>query len=156
MLLLLCSGLVLVEGVKWISFHSGYDFGYLLKLLTCSPLPSEEQVFFDLLHTYFLCIYDIKYMMLSCDNLKGGLQKLAEDLQVRGACLCTAAGVWRARAREQSAVIRPHCGVAQSAVWRAACVTVAPVQTTRVRCTCALARARLRWRVARETWDTQW
>lgn len=80
--LLMTSGLVLVDGVKWISFHSGYDFGYLLKLLTCSPLPSEETVFFDLLHTYFPCIYDIKYMMLSCDNLKGGLQKLAEDLQV--------------------------------------------------------------------------
>jgi CCR4-NOT transcription complex subunit 7/8 len=75
-------GLVLVPGVKWISFHSGYDFGYLLKLLTCSPLPSEESVFFDLLHTYFPCIYDIKYMMLSCDNLKGGLQKIAEDLDV--------------------------------------------------------------------------
>jgi len=80
--LLTSSGLVLVPGVKWISFHSGYDFGYLLKLLTCSPLPSEESVFFDLLHTYFPCIYDIKYMMLSCDNLKGGLQKIAEDLDV--------------------------------------------------------------------------
>ena len=54
----------------------------MLKLLTCSPLPSEESVFFDLLHTYFPCIYDIKYMMLSCDNLKGGLQKVAEDLDV--------------------------------------------------------------------------
>merc|ERR1719162_759608 len=76
------SGLVLVPEVKWISFHSGYDFGYLLKLLTCSPLPSEENVFFDLLHTYFPYIYDIKYLMLSCDNLKGGLQKVAEDLDV--------------------------------------------------------------------------
>ena len=75
-------GLVLVPEVKWISFHSGYDFGYLLKLLTCSPLPSEESVFFDLLHTYFPYIYDIKYLMLSCDNLKGGLQKVAEDLDV--------------------------------------------------------------------------
>jgi CCR4-NOT transcription complex subunit 7/8 len=80
--LLMTSGLVLVPEVKWISFHSGYDFGYLLKLLTCSPLPSEESVFFDLLHTYFPYIYDIKYLMLSCDNLKGGLQKVAEDLDV--------------------------------------------------------------------------
>jgi hypothetical protein len=27
-------------------------------------------------------IYDIKYLMKSCENLKGGLQKVAEKLQV--------------------------------------------------------------------------
>lgn len=80
--LLMSSGLVLMPEVRWISFHSGYDFGYLIKLLTCSPLPAEEPRFFELLHTYFPCIYDIKYMMTSCDGLKGGLQKLAEDLRV--------------------------------------------------------------------------
>lgn len=76
------SGLVLNEDVKWISFHSGYDFGYLLKLLTAAPLPAEEDGFFDLLHTFFPCIYDVKYLMSSCDALKGGLSKLAEDLEV--------------------------------------------------------------------------
>ena len=41
--LIMMSGLVLVDEVKWISFHSGYDFGYLLKILTCSALPSTEE-----------------------------------------------------------------------------------------------------------------
>ena len=35
--------------VRWITFHSGYDFGYLLKLLTCASLPAHEGEFFELL-----------------------------------------------------------------------------------------------------------
>lgn len=80
--LLMSSGVVLNSNIKWISFHSGYDFGYLLKLLTCTPLPAEETEFFELVHLYFPCIYDIKYLMKSCKNLKGGLNELAEDLQI--------------------------------------------------------------------------
>ncbi len=101
--LLMSSGVVLNSNIKWISFHSGYamqcsilpidfclfiyayysyDFGYLLKLLTCTPLPAEETEFFELVHLYFPCIYDIKYLMKSCKNLKGGLNELAEDLEI--------------------------------------------------------------------------
>lgn len=80
--ILMTSGIVLNEDVKWISFHSGYDYGYLLKVLTCQALPKEESEFFDLLRTYFPCVYDIKYLMKSCENLKGGLQKVAEELQI--------------------------------------------------------------------------
>jgi len=80
--LLMSSGIVLSEDIKWISFHSAYDFGYLIKLLTNNALPPSESEFFDLLHTYFPCIYDIKYLMKSCDTLKGGLNQLAEDLNV--------------------------------------------------------------------------
>ncbi|KAJ2961564.1 hypothetical protein NQZ79_g3150 [Umbelopsis isabellina] len=80
--LLISSGFVLLDDVKWISFHSGYDFGYLLKVLTCAPMPADESQFFELLRTYFPCIYDIKYLMKSCKNLKGGLQDIADDLQV--------------------------------------------------------------------------
>lgn len=61
---------------------SGYDFGYLLKLLTCTSMPADESEFFEILRIYFPCIYDIKYLMRSCKNLKGGLQDIADDLQV--------------------------------------------------------------------------
>jgi CCR4-NOT transcription complex subunit 7/8 len=81
--MLMSSGIVLSDEVKWISFHSAYDFGYLMKLLTNNDLPEEESEFFELLHTYFPCIYDIKYLMKSCDALKGGLQQLAGDLGVQ-------------------------------------------------------------------------
>ena len=80
--LLMTSGIVLNEDIKWMTFHSGYDYGYLLKVLTCKALPKEEAEFFSLLRTYFPCVYDIKYLMKSCENLRGGLQKVAEELKV--------------------------------------------------------------------------
>ena len=46
---IMSSGVVLNDEVRWITFHSGYDFGYLLKILTCLPLPFTEPEFFELL-----------------------------------------------------------------------------------------------------------
>ncbi|XP_015929403.1 CCR4-NOT transcription complex subunit 7 [Parasteatoda tepidariorum] len=80
--ILMTSGVVLCENINWISFHSGYDFGYLLKLLTDQNLPAEESEFFELLRIYFPTIYDVKYLMKSCKNLKGGLQEVAEQLEL--------------------------------------------------------------------------
>jgi len=80
--LMISSGIVLCDEVRWVSFHSGYDFGYLMKLLTCKPLPAEEDDFFAELRLYFPNYYDIKFLMKSCEGLKGGLNKLAEDLDV--------------------------------------------------------------------------
>ncbi|ESO01604.1 hypothetical protein HELRODRAFT_81531 [Helobdella robusta] len=80
--LLMTSGVILCDNVKWISFHSGYDFGYMLKILTCAPIPSDEQDFFELIRIYFPNIYDVKYLMKSCKNLKGGLQEVADELEI--------------------------------------------------------------------------
>merc|ERR1712020_752697 len=80
---MLMSGLVLMDNVKWLSFHSGYDFGYLINLLTNQNLPKSEGEFFELLKTYFPNVYDVKYLMKSCKNLKGGLQEVANELEVR-------------------------------------------------------------------------
>mmetsp|Transcript_10473 Transcript_10473/g.18298 ORF Transcript_10473/g.18298 Transcript_10473/m.18298 type:complete len:306 (-) Transcript_10473:639-1556(-) len=81
--LLMTSGVVLNEDIRWITFHSGYDFGYLLKVLTCQPLPTSEAEFFELLNMFFPNVFDIKYLMKFCDNMHGGLNKLAELLDVQ-------------------------------------------------------------------------
>lgn len=80
--LIMMSGLVLSEDVRWVSFHSSYDFGYLVKTLTCSELPNDEAAFMELLHTYFPYIYDVKYMMTAVEGMHGGLSALADTLQV--------------------------------------------------------------------------
>merc|ERR1712240_427723 len=47
--ILIVSGIVLLDNVKWLSFHSGYDFGYLLSMLTNVNLPEGEAEFADTL-----------------------------------------------------------------------------------------------------------
>lgn len=81
--LLLSSGLVLMDNVTWLTFHSAYDFGYLLSQLTCDQLPESETEFLETLRVYFPNMYDIKYLMASTENLNGGLQKVANELRVK-------------------------------------------------------------------------
>ncbi|KAL8824793.1 MAG: hypothetical protein Q9191_004817 [Dirinaria sp. TL-2023a] len=101
---LISSGLVLLEDVRWISFHSGYDFGYLVKLMLCKPLPESEAEYRKLLSIFFPSIYDIKFMVkhaqrsqtvndaplspaassiLTSLGQKSGLQDLAEELAIK-------------------------------------------------------------------------
>ncbi|KAF9649766.1 CAF1-domain-containing protein [Thelephora ganbajun] len=80
--LMITSGLVLTDDTKWISFHSGYDFGYFIKLLTAVSLPTNEDAFFEILRIWFPTVYDVKFMMRACKQLKGGLQDVADDLGV--------------------------------------------------------------------------
>ncbi|GJR50252.1 probable CCR4-associated factor 1 homolog 6 [Tanacetum coccineum] len=90
--LLMSSGIVLNDSVYWVTFHSGYDFGYLLKVLTCKNLPDTQAGFFSLISMYFPTIYDIKHLMKFCNSLHGGLNKLAELLEVERIGICHQAG----------------------------------------------------------------
>ncbi|KAL3618389.1 ccr4 associated factor [Castilleja foliolosa] len=90
--LLMSSGIVLNDNVYWVTFHSGYDFGYLLKLLTCQNLPDTQAGFFTMINVYFPVLYDIKHLMKFSNSLHGGLNKLAELLEVERVGICHQAG----------------------------------------------------------------
>lgn len=81
--LLYTSGLVMNSDVYFITFHSSYDFGYIMKILTCKPLPSDDKEFMRALRVLIPHFYDLKVMIeenteISC----GGLQGLANELDV--------------------------------------------------------------------------
>ncbi|KAJ9471892.1 putative CCR4-associated factor 1-like protein 6 [Diplonema papillatum] len=85
--LLLSSGLVLDAGVPvtWLSFHAGYDYGYLIKILTDAELPAEENDFFDLMDTYFPNVFDIKFILKQTGGRISdttGLSRLGDMLAV--------------------------------------------------------------------------
>jgi CCR4-NOT transcription complex subunit 7/8 len=103
--LLIPSGLVCFDNVRWISFHGGYDFGYLTKLLICTPLPNDEVDFDHKMKLYFPTTYDVKHLMKHAIRLhnsgllspadpnsaeilqkfehKSGLENIAETLKVK-------------------------------------------------------------------------
>lgn len=80
--LLMCSGVVLNDKIQWVTFHCGYDFGYLLKLLTSKDLPEKQSDFFERVKMFFPVLYDIKHLMDFCPKTFGGLSKVAELLHV--------------------------------------------------------------------------
>ena len=76
---------MLNDEIVWIAFHAGYDFGYLLKLLTLEPMPEKEGEFYELLGIFFPNIWDVKYLVMknsNCEHLRGGLNKIADQLEV--------------------------------------------------------------------------
>jgi CCR4-NOT transcription complex subunit 7/8 len=73
--LLTTSGVVLFDNIVWLSFHAGYDFGYLLKILTCQPLPRDESEFFEILKIFFPNIYDVKVPLAVCRSRKRDYQQ---------------------------------------------------------------------------------
>ncbi|GAB4836796.1 CCR4-NOT regulatory complex component [Ancistrocladus abbreviatus] len=90
--LLVSSGIVVNDCIRWVTFHGGYDFGYLLKLLTCQSLPDSQADFFNLINIYFPMVYDLKHLMKFCNGLHGGLNKLAELFEVERIGICHQAG----------------------------------------------------------------
>jgi CCR4-NOT transcription complex subunit 7/8 len=101
---LISSGLVCDDDVHWISFHGGYDFGYLTKILAVLPLPDDETTFKSTMSKFFPSIWDIKYLVkwasrqlamgqvspdpsavevLQKFEQKASLESLAESLKVK-------------------------------------------------------------------------
>lgn len=97
--LLTTSGLILTDDVNWISFHSGYDFAYLIKMLTSKPLPEDEEAYRNLVEIFFPRLLDVKYIWRHANGMlrrgaigqqahnilqnlgtKSGLQDLADEL----------------------------------------------------------------------------
>lgn len=56
------SGLLLDPLINWLSYHSGYDLGFLVSLLTNDILPTEENDFFWWCVKYFPNFFDLKYL----------------------------------------------------------------------------------------------
>lgn len=96
---LIDSGLVCQPDVTWLSFHSGYDFGYLTKVMYPAPMPSNEDDYVKIVQLYFGKIYDVKFLLRSAQanfrlgklgvraseviqslGTKSGLQDLANEL----------------------------------------------------------------------------
>ena len=69
--------------VTWVTFHSCYDFGYMVKILTAGKLPNKITSFKFLVSELFgPDVYDMKHMIRFCRGLNGGLEKLAKALKV--------------------------------------------------------------------------
>ncbi|KAE8790267.1 hypothetical protein D1007_35408 [Hordeum vulgare] len=84
--LLMSSGLVCSGAAAWVTFHSAYDFGYLVKLLMGRKLPRTLPEFIGLVRVFFgQQVYDARHVMDSCAGLYGGLDALAAQLGVERA-----------------------------------------------------------------------
>ncbi|KAL0239110.1 hypothetical protein PCE1_004801 [Barthelona sp. PCE] len=81
--LLNASNLLYNRSIKWVSFHSGFDFGYLLKVATNSKMPRNQESFLVKLRTLFNDIYDIKHLMSSTKLYHRGLQHVADSINIK-------------------------------------------------------------------------
>ncbi|XP_009346698.1 probable CCR4-associated factor 1 homolog 11 [Pyrus x bretschneideri] len=69
--------------LTWVGFHSAYDFGYLIKMLTDDWLPPDINSFMCMMDIYFgKKVYDIKSMIRVSRGIYGGLERVANKLGV--------------------------------------------------------------------------
>lgn len=47
------SDLVLNDEIKWVAFHGGHDFGYLIKMLLNDEVPERIEVFDAAVRNFF-------------------------------------------------------------------------------------------------------
>lgn len=80
--LLITSGLVMSDRIIWVSFHSAYDFAYLIKILTGNAMPEKEEDFYRFMAVLFPNFYDFKFLLLCSEHSRKGLQEIANDLGV--------------------------------------------------------------------------
>lgn len=80
--LLMTSGLVMSDSIVWISFHSAYDFAYLIKVLSGNHMPESEEDFYRFMNVLFPTFYDFKYLLSSTEHSRKGLQEISNDLGV--------------------------------------------------------------------------
>lgn len=71
--LMIESGLLLDQSINWLSYHSGYDLGFLISLLTNDILPCDEKEFFWWCTKYFPNFFDLKH--IGNQLLNGGNDK---------------------------------------------------------------------------------
>ena len=68
--------------VTWVSFNGLSDFANFIKLLIGDLLPNNSNDFLDLMKIYFPNAYDIKYLINENELYKGGLNKIANELNI--------------------------------------------------------------------------
>ncbi|KAK6929677.1 hypothetical protein RJ641_003771 [Dillenia turbinata] len=70
--------------VMWVCFHGSYDFAYLMKILRGGdPLPETLPGFLaDMAHLFGIRVYDVKQILKFCPGMHGGLERVAQSLQV--------------------------------------------------------------------------
>lgn len=80
---LIAQGLVMNPDINWVTYHGGFDFGYLLRNIMNEPLPNTYEQFIHMAKQYFPNMWDAKIIANEHENVKGTqLQKLANNLGV--------------------------------------------------------------------------